>query len=77
MRNLLLALVALVSVAACASKIPPECRTEYAHTIMHCAREPPPRPPTPEECKKMGGVQVYVNGDYKGCADRATLFRNF
>lgn len=62
-------LVFLVIFSGCKS-IPPECRTEYAHTIMHC---PPPRPRPPAngvECKQADGVPVYKNGRYIECLDQ-------
>jgi hypothetical protein len=48
--------------------IPPECRTEYAHTISYCP-DIQRRPANAQECKKIG-IAVYKNGEYQGCASR-------
>ena len=47
-----------------------DCDKEYAATLPHCAPVVRSRPATPEECEKLGGIQVYVDGDYKGCERR-------
>jgi hypothetical protein len=48
---------------------PPECDSEYADTLMHCA--PKRREATPEECSRAGGIQVWETWGttkvYKGC----------
>jgi hypothetical protein len=62
--------IATTTVAACTT-IPPECRTEYAHTISHCP-DLQRRPANPEECKKIG-VAVYKDGVYQGCASRQDI----
>jgi len=67
-------LIVALLVAGCKS-LPPECKTEYAHTISHCSQKPKPRKPTPQECEELGGVQIYKDGRYVGCTDQAGLER--
>ena len=52
--------------------IPPECRTEYAHTLAHCP-DIQRRPANAQECKHIGGIAVYENGEYQGCASRQDI----
>ena len=70
-RKAVIAILAL-GLAACAS-LPPECKTEYAHTILHC-RPPSSRPPAnAAECKQAGGVPASENGRYRWCLSRDEL----
>lgn len=55
----------------CAS-LPPECKTEYAHTIMACGKQVR-QPKNGDECKQAGGVPIYVDGRYDGCASKDEL----
>jgi hypothetical protein len=68
-------ILVLVLAGCAATPVPPECKTEYAHTISYCP-PPPRRDPTPAECKAAGNVQVYRDGDYVGCAHRDTFKRD-
>lgn len=58
----------MLLVAGCATTpIPPECKTEYGGTLMHCPK-PRPKPPANEaQCEAAGGVSIIEDGDYKGC----------
>lgn len=59
--------VCLLLVAGCATPLPPECKTEYAGTLMHCPK-PKPQPPANEaQCEAAGGVSIIEDGDFKGC----------
>jgi len=73
-----LAISLVVLLAGCASNSAryKDCDKEYASTLPHCATVVRSRPATPEECSKMGGIQVYVDGDYKGCERRGTSVRD-
>lgn len=64
-------MLVLLGIVGCKS-LPPECKSEYAHTISHCSSRPR-HDPTPAECEAAGGVQIYVDRDYKGCASRDTI----
>lgn len=60
-----LALVSLTFIGC--ETIQPECRTEYADTLMHCGERPRP---APRDC-----APVYVDGEYRGCVDRWEIMR--
>lgn len=73
MTHLKLGAVLLVTLFAGCASLPPECKTEYAHTLPHC---PHPRTRPPEnasECKEAGGVPAYQNGSYAGCLSEHEL----
>jgi hypothetical protein len=50
--------------ASCVT-IPPECKHQGEAKPMHCPVRK--REATPDECRKLGGVQIYRDGEYKGC----------
>lgn len=69
--------MAALLLASCASPAPrPEgCDAEYAYTIMECAKPKTRRPTNPQECTEAGGIQIWKDGDYRGCADRDSVWR--
>lgn len=64
--------VILATIVASCTTIPPECRTEYAHTLDYCP-DLPRRPANATECKHVNGVAVVLNGVYQGCASRQDI----
>jgi hypothetical protein len=68
--------VLLTTIVASCATLPPECRAEYAHTLAHCP-DRPRRIQTPEECKHAGGVSIYKDGSYLGCASREEIRQMF
>jgi hypothetical protein len=73
MQLILIVIGIAVCLTACAH-LPPECRTEYAHTYPHCP-DLPRRPQNAQECKQVGGIAVTEDGYYKGCANPEELRR--
>ena len=69
-------IILTAALAGCAT-LPPECQTEYAHTISHC---PPPRPrpaANEAECRSIGGVSIIRDGRFDACVSPDTAQRIF
>jgi hypothetical protein len=62
-----------LGLVGCAT-LPPECKTESVYRPMHCP-PPPRREPTPKECTELGGVQIWRDGYYRGCASSDSVWR--